>query len=167
MFSLQAAEDTSTPQSSFNPFLVEDNTPSLLDMGSPEKSSDTPIQKVIDFFQNHSITENEGDDGSKEKVWFSFFVDVVSFLCNLTLRDNKEPKHLIIVFILTESVFIIVDSCKIKSGDLIFLFCLFYLFFDFYTCNIVIFLKPAVYLKDDKSHVLTEKTIWLIFNWYK
>ncbi|KAJ8925125.1 hypothetical protein NQ315_001307 [Exocentrus adspersus] len=50
---VKAADET-------NPFLVEDTVPSLLDMGSPTESSDTPILKVLDFFQRQSVSDDSG-----------------------------------------------------------------------------------------------------------
>ncbi|XP_050300728.1 phosphatidylinositol-binding clathrin assembly protein LAP isoform X2 [Anthonomus grandis grandis] len=57
-----AAEEIPSPFS-YNPFLVEDNTPPLLSLDSPTKSDDNPFRNVIDFFQeqcsdigNHTAT---------------------------------------------------------------------------------------------------------------
>lgn len=80
LFFPQAAGETNA---SFNPFLVEDTTPSLLDMSSPTKS-DTPILKVLDFFQRHNISDIHSSDAVvKDKtevsktVWFLFFTSAL------------------------------------------------------------------------------------------
>lgn len=106
LFFPQAAGETNV---SFNPFLVEDTTPSLLDMDSPTKSSDTPILQVLDFFQKHSIADVDNSDTAiKDKtdtaktVWFSFFAVVL--LYQTLMFPTRSPDN---NFICRD----VVDSC--------------------------------------------------------